>query len=97
LNRYCTGVLTASGTSSFHYRDGGGHAVDFDYVDGVRSTGWNPTDINYLKQIMTRLPGGSALGQADCRANHKVSFTTPSGVSQLADTCDHNHIQVPVR
>ena len=96
LNRYCTGVITGSGTSSYHYTDGGGHAVDFAKVDGVQSTGTTANDLNLLKQILPRLPRGSGIGQSTCRTGSNV-LTMPSGVTQFYDTCDHNHIQVPIQ
>ncbi|HSX32465.1 MAG TPA: hypothetical protein VLF43_04325 [Candidatus Saccharimonadales bacterium] len=102
LNRYCTGVLTDSGTASYHYRNSGGHAVDFAKVDGVSSTGWNDIDINLVRQLMVRVPSGSGFGQSNCRADHSTTqknlrITMPAGIRQFSDTCNHNHIEVPVR
>lgn len=94
LNRYCTGVLTASGTSSYHYAAGGGHAVDFNYVDGVHSNGRTPEELKMLREILPLLPSGSGIGQVNCRTGADV-LTMPAGVKQFNDTCNHVHIQVP--
>jgi hypothetical protein len=96
LNRYCTGVLTDSGTSSYHYRNSGGHAVDFAKVDGISSTGTTPTDLAYLRQILPRLPSGSGIGQSNCRSENNT-LAMPAGITQFSDACNHNHIQTPVR
>ncbi len=104
LNRYCTGVITSSGTSSYHYTSGGGHAVDIAIVDGVSSTGYTDNDLALLRQIIPRLPSGSGLGQSDCRQKRynqtrdsKYILSLPAGITQFSDTCNHNHIQVPIR
>jgi hypothetical protein len=102
LNRKCTGVLTDSGTASYHYRDSGGHAVDIGILDGRSSNGWSDTDIAYIRQVMTRVPSGSGFGQSNCRANNStpqknLNITMPSGIRQFSDTCNHIHIEVPVR
>lgn len=95
LNRYCTGVTTKSGTGSYHYRDGGGHAVDFGMVDNVRSTGNTAKDRELLNFIIPGLPSGSQIGQVNCRSSNPIS--TPPGVRQVNDTCNHVHISVPVQ
>jgi hypothetical protein len=93
LNRKCTGVLTASGTSSSHYRDGGGHAIDFGIIDGTKSTGGSSKDIAFLNQIVGTLPSGSRIGQIQCRPSGSVKL--PSGVAEFEDRCNHVHIAVP--
>jgi hypothetical protein len=95
LNRRCTGVLTASGRSSYHYANGGGHAVDFNYVDGVHATGGaNLTDRAFISDMLPLLPSGSGIGQVNCRGSaHQLSL--PPGVSEFNDACNHIHIQVP--
>ena len=94
LNRRCTGVITPSGEGSYHYREQGGHAVDIGIVDGTASTGSGAKDIKLLKEILPVLPSGSGIGQSGCRS---TPLTMPSGVTQFADSCDHVHIQVPVK
>ncbi len=93
LNRLCTGVLTDSGTSSYHYREKGGHAFDIGTVDGVSSTGATENDVKLLKEILPLLPSGSGIGQDTCG---RSGLSLPSGVTEFYDTCNHVHIQVPV-
>jgi hypothetical protein len=95
LNRRCTGVLTASGEGSYHYRAEGGHAVDIDIVDGVSATGGTKNDLDLLKEILPSLPSGSGIGQSQCRPSGALKL--PTGITQFEDTCNHNHIQVPVK
>jgi len=95
LNRKCTDVITSSGTSSYHYRDGGGHAVDIAIIDGQASTGSTTNDLALLRQLMTRLPNGSGFGQSNCRP--KSALALPAGVTEFSDTCNHDHIQVPIK
>jgi hypothetical protein len=96
LNRKCTNVLTASGVGSYHYRDGGGHAVDIGTVDGVKSTGGSSKDIELINSIMPLLKPGSGIGQVNCR-NSGNKLKLPEGVREFNDTCNHIHIQVPVQ
>lgn len=94
LNRRCTGVKTKSGESSYHYREGGGHAVDFNYVNGVHATGATSEDIKLLGTAAPLLPSGSGIGQSNCRS---APLQLPAGVREFSDSCDHIHIQVPVQ
>jgi hypothetical protein len=93
LNRRCTGVLTESGEGSYHYRDGGGHALDIGSVDGLPSKGSTSKDLALLKYVIPLLPSGSGIGQQNCRSSR---LSLPQGVTQFNDKCDHIHIQVPV-
>lgn len=95
LNRRCTGVLTASGTGSYHYREKGGHAIDFNQINGVSSTGSTSEDIRFLNDSFKVLPSGTGIGQSNCRSSGKL--TLPSGFTQFEDSCNHNHIQVPIQ
>lgn len=97
LNRLCTGVLTASGTRSLHYREGGGHAFDIGTVNGVRSTGATDTDIQLINELLPLLPKGSGIGQSSCRSRVNKRLVLPSGIVQFTDSCNHIHIQVPVQ
>lgn len=91
LNRKCTGVLTASGTASYHYADGGGHAVDIQAVDDVALTGRDPKSVEIIKMLAPLLPSGSGFGQSTC-SGKKVKL--PSGISEFSDSCNHLHIQI---
>lgn len=93
LNRKCTGVLTASGTSSYHYRDEGGHAIDVVQYDGRTVNGSNSATKDYLKEASKFLPRNTGYGQSDCGSG----FDRPKGSYGFSDSCDHQHIQVPVR
>ncbi len=95
LNRFCTGVLTASGTSSYHYSNSGGHAVDFGTINGTGSTGGTSQDIAFLNSVVGILPSGSGIGQVQCRPSGSVRL--PSGIQEFQDTCNHVHIQVPIQ
>jgi hypothetical protein len=94
LNRFCTGVLTASGEASFHWREGGGHAVDIGSVNGTSSTGGTGPDLELLRKALEVLPSGSGIGQINCRS--AGSLQLPSGIREFNDSCNHIHIQVPV-
>lgn len=94
LNRRCTGVLTASGTSSYHYRDGGGHAIDVIKFDGMPVVGSGEGAVKYLHAASKYLPKNTGYGQVEsCHANFKI----PHGSYAVPDTCNHTHIQVPTR
>jgi hypothetical protein len=92
LNRRCTGVLTASGEGSYHYRGQGGHAVDFNYINGVHSTGATADDIALIQAAAAIVPAGSGFGQSNCRGNSPLTLP---GMRQFSDTCNHVHIEVP--
>ncbi len=94
LNRKCTGVLTASGTGSYHWRDGGGHALDIGIVNGKSSTGATQEDRALLEAVLPILPSGSGIGQVNCRS---TPLKLPQGITQFNDSCNHIHIQVPVK
>lgn len=98
FNRFCTGALTASGTGSLHYANGGGRAVDFDIINGTAATGARPIDIKFINQALSLLPASRRVevGQVQCRQAIGKSITIPSGmtVSQVNDDCTHVHIGV---
>lgn len=89
LNRYCENQLTGSGTSSYHWRDRGGHAIDIDRVNGVNSTGNTAQDRALIQSMYTALPGPAGLGQMNCHG----SLPVPSGWVQFNDSCNHNHFE----
>jgi hypothetical protein len=88
-------VVAGAGISSYHYADGGGHAIDFNYIDDVDLTGATNKDIEIINELKVILPPGSGFGQSDCRATAKNTVDLPDGITQFADTCNHLHIQVP--
>lgn len=94
LNRMCTRTLTASGTGSYHYRDGGGHAVDISVIDGKATNGGDENARKVLQEILPNLPKGSGIGQSNCRSS---PLRLPNGVIEFGDSCNHLHIQVPVK
>lgn len=89
LNRFCTGELSAIGTSSYHWRTGGGHAVDISRVNGVWSTGNTPQDLALINSMFTALPAPAGLGQYQCRPR----TTVPPQWTMFDDSCDHNHFE----
>jgi hypothetical protein len=95
LNRYCTGVLTDSGPASYHYREGGGHAVDVVAFDdaGVNGT-HEASTLGYLNAAIKYLPANTGIGQVEsCGSGFKI----PSDDYPVPDACTHEHIQVPVK
>ncbi|NLP85444.1 hypothetical protein HF576_16475 [Microbacterium sp. CFH 90308] len=87
LNRWCE---NSGSTTSWHYRNGGGHAVDVNRVNGVASTGGTAQDRVYINAMTSVLPAPAGLGQYGC-PGHTV--TVPSGWVQFPDSCNHNHIE----
>lgn len=97
LNRFCTGVLTASGTGSYHYRDGGGHAIDITSFDGSAANGGNSASARYLDAALKYLPPeGVGVGQFQA-GGCGISYRFPPGVDNFSDSCNHVHIQVPIK
>lgn len=90
LNRYCISALTDSGSSSYHWRDGGGHAIDFDKVNGVASNGNTSQDRALIAAMFDALPAPAGLGQLSCGGRN---ISVPSGWVQFADGCNHNHFE----
>lgn len=94
LNRKCTNVLTASGEGSYHWREGGGHAIDVTAFDNQPVDGGNAATLNYLNAASKYLPENTGYGQVSkCGSGFKV----PKGSYEFSDSCDHQHIQVPVK
>ena len=92
INRRCTGQLFASGTTSAHYANGGGHAVDFYAFDRTPTTGADPNALKLLKALGPMMADRSGIGQSNCRAAAGVSLDLPT--AQFTDTCTHVHINV---
>lgn len=105
LSRSHTVTITAlesggtghSGTS-LHYT---GDAVDFGRLDGHLLTGRDDASMVIINSWAPQLPRNSAFGQVYQIVNGKhVSCgrnvaVLPAGLTQVADTCNHLHVQVP--
>jgi hypothetical protein len=91
INRKCIGSLEGAGTSSAHYIDGGGHAVDIYALDGQPLTGDDENSRKLLSTIDPYMPAGARTGQSECRSDDPL--TLPH-LSQFEDTCTHVHIDV---
>ncbi|MFJ4166056.1 FG-GAP repeat domain-containing protein [Microbacterium sp. NPDC089698] len=90
LNRYCIGDTSGSSTTSYHYKNGGGHAIDIDQVNNTWSTGSTSQDIALIQAMFEVLPAPAGVGQAGCGSR---SVSLPAGWTQFADTCNHNHFE----
>ncbi|MEO8906849.1 MAG: hypothetical protein ABI310_02110, partial [Microbacteriaceae bacterium] len=87
INRRCTGQIEGAGTASSHYADGGGHAVDFDRLNGQSLTGGDANSLRLIRILDTLVPPGSHVGQQECRSSITLTNLVP-----FDDTCDHLHI-----
>jgi hypothetical protein len=87
INRRCTGQIEGAGTSSAHYADGGGHAVDFYLLNGSALTGGDQQSLELIRILDPLVPNGAGLGQAECRSSISVQNFKP-----FDDTCNHVHI-----
>ncbi len=87
INRRCTGQIEGAGTSSAHYADGGGHAVDFFLLDGHPLTGGDAQSMQLIRILDPLVPSGTGLGQSECRSSIGVKNFAP-----FDDTCNHLHI-----
>lgn len=93
LNRRCTGETPGAGTSSQHWK---GKGVDF-YALNYRSLhGSDAFSVQLIQLLDSSVPRGSGLGQSQCRA---AAGDPISGLKnftvEFADTCNHQHVQVP--
>ncbi|MGN6762040.1 MAG: hypothetical protein ACTHJI_12035 [Leifsonia sp.] len=87
INRRCTGQIEGAGTSSAHYADGGGHAVDFYLLNGSPLTGGDAKSMQLIRILDPLVPDGSGLGQVECRSSMDLTNFKP-----FDDTCNHLHI-----
>ncbi|RFA15089.1 hypothetical protein B7R22_07085 [Subtercola boreus] len=87
INRHCTGQIEGAGTASSHYKDGGGHAVDFYILNGHGLTGADSDSLKLIRLLDPLVPKGSGLGQSGCRPSIAVSNFAP-----FPDTCTHMHV-----
>jgi len=88
LNRQCTGSLLGAGTSSSHWMNGGGQAVDFFSFDGTATTGCDANALKLLDVLDPQVPAGSRAGQIQCRS------TTYQHITQFTDSPNHLHFDV---
>jgi hypothetical protein len=87
INRRCTGQIEGAGTSSAHYADGGGHAVDFYLLNGSALTGGDAHSLELIRMLDPLVPAGTGLGQMNCRSSNGFDNFKP-----FDDTCNHVHI-----
>ncbi|TIH36183.1 hypothetical protein D4765_10450 [Subtercola vilae] len=95
INRRCTGQIEGAGIYSAHYRNGGGHAVDFYSLGGNGATGADSNSLTLIGVLDPVMPGGSGLGQSNCR---RAAGDEPRlrNFQDFYDTCDHLHINDPL-
>lgn len=93
INRKCTGELLGAGALSSHYIDGGGHAVDFNSLDGHGLTGADGLSLRLIGLLDPLMPSGSRIGQSQCRAQAGDSLSLQH-FGQLLDSCDHLHVDM---
>lgn len=94
INRRCTDQKTeGAGTTSSHYSDGGGHAVDFFSLNGTALDGADPESIKLIGLLDPVMPAGSRVGQSDCRAEIGIVLQL-SNMTDFPDKCTHLHVDV---
>lgn len=93
INRKCTGEIIGAGALSSHFIDGGGHAVDFNSLDGRNLTGADGLSLRLIGLLDSVVPDGSRIGQSQCRSEAGVPLTLQH-FGQLGDYCTHLHVQV---
>ncbi|WP_368498520.1 hypothetical protein [Herbiconiux sp. A18JL235] len=95
INRKCTGQIEGAGTSSSHYIDGGGHAVDFYLLDNKSLNGYDAGTLKLISLLDPVMPVGARVGQASCRASAGVKVNLTNW-TEFDDSCTHMHVDVPV-
>jgi len=93
INRNCTSELLGAGTESWHYKNGGGRAVDFYSLDGTALTGADPQSLRLIGLLDPSMPEGSRLGQAQCRGAVGITLALFRW-TDIDDECTHLHIDV---
>ncbi len=91
INRKCTGQIEGAGTASSHYKDGGGHAIDFYRLDGNGLTGADGQSLRVIALLDPVMPEGSHVGQSSCRASAGVTVKLTHW-TEFDDSCTHLHI-----
>jgi len=87
INRRCTGQIEGAGSESAHYANGGGHAVDFDMLDGHSLSGGDAESLRLIAILDALVPQGTHVGQMECRSSITLRNLVP-----FDDTCTHLHI-----
>ncbi|KQP57843.1 hypothetical protein [Agreia sp. Leaf283] len=93
INRKCTGQIEGGGTSSSHYTNGGGHAVDFYLINGASVPGADANTVKFAEILDPIMPPGSNLGQGECRSSAGISLNLQN-FREFSDSCTHMHIDV---
>lgn len=93
INRKCTDEILGAGALSSHYIDGGGHAVDFNSLNGHRLTGADGLSLRLIGVLDPPMPTGSRIGQVQCRAIAGVPLVLEN-FGQLNDHCTHLHVDM---
>ncbi|KQO09645.1 hypothetical protein ASF06_05115 [Agreia sp. Leaf244] len=93
INRKCTGQIEGGGTSSSHYTNGGGHAVDFYLINGASVPGADANTVKFAEILDPIMPPGSNLGQGECRSSAGISLNLQN-FKEFSDSCTHMHIDV---
>lgn len=89
MNRYCEQPNPPSYTS-YHWVNGGGHAVDVDKVNGQTVTSGSAQANAYIKAMMAVMPAHDVgLGQLPCWPG----ITLPTGWFAVPDNCLAVHIE----
>lgn len=93
LNRKCTGQIEGAGIYSSHYKDGGGHAVDFYRLDGNGLTGADGSSLRLIGLLDPLMPEGSHVGQSQCRAAAGTTVALTHW-TEFEDSCTHLHVDM---
>jgi hypothetical protein len=94
INRLCTGQKSeGAGTTSSHYGNGGGHAVDFYSLDGVALTGADGLSLRLIGLLDPVMPAGARVGQSGCRAEAGTAVALEN-LTDFPDECTHLHVDV---
>jgi hypothetical protein len=93
INRKCTGQIEGGGTSSSHYINGGGHAVDFYLINGASVPGADASTVKFAEILDPIMPKGSNLGQSGCRTSAGIALNLQN-FKEFSDSCTHMHIDV---
>jgi hypothetical protein len=91
INRFCTNTVIGAGSNSWHYKDGGGRAVDIYALNGTAATGNDANSRALLRLLDPLMPTGTGTGQLNCRTSSPLVL---KNMRQFTDTCNHVHIDV---
>lgn len=93
INRKCTGQIEGAGIYSSHYKDGGGHAIDFYRLDGNSLTGADGGSLRLIALLDPVMPDGTHVGQSECRAAAGVTVALTHW-TEFPDSCNHFHLDM---